>query len=152
VAWSQQDAAYAGLEMAVNLSPRQVADPGLVRAVARTLAETGLEAVRLCLEITETAIINDADVARATLASLKELGVRLVLDDFGTGYSSLSHAKHFPIDTLKIDRSFVDGLGRDPEDAAIVAAVLSMGRALAQGYLFSRPLEADAVTALLARC
>jgi diguanylate cyclase (GGDEF)-like protein/PAS domain S-box-containing protein len=174
VEWGELSPAAAQLEVAVNLSPRQVADAGLVEDVARILEMTGLDPARLSLEITETAIINDATTARATLDRLKALGVRLVLDDFGTGYSSLSHAKHFPIDTLKIDRSFVDGLGSDVEDSAIVAAVISMGRALglmvvaegvetqaqadqlwslgcplAQGYHFARPLAADAMTAML---
>jgi diguanylate cyclase (GGDEF)-like protein len=174
VEWGELSPAAARLEVAVNLSPRQVADAGLVEDVTRILHMTGLDPARLSLEITETAIINDATTARATLDQLKALGVSLVLDDFGTGYSSLSHAKHFPIDTLKIDRSFVDGLGSDVEDSAIVAAVISMGRALgltvvaegvetqaqaeqlwslgcplAQGYHFARPLGADAITALL---
>ena len=172
--WSEVSEAGAELEIAVNLSPRQVADPSLVEDVAHVLEATGLEPARLSLEITETAIINDADATGVTLVRLKELGVHLVLDDFGTGYSSLSHAKHFPIDQLKIDRSFVDGLGRDAGDSAIVAAVISMGRALdlsvvaegveteaqaeqlwslgcplAQGYLFARPLSAEAAAKLL---
>jgi diguanylate cyclase (GGDEF)-like protein/PAS domain S-box-containing protein len=163
-----------GLGISVNLSPRQVSDPGLVEAVAATLEGTGLEPGRLSLEITETVLINDGPSALQTLSRLKDLGVRLVLDDFGTGYSSLSHVKHFPIDVLKIDRSFVDGLGRDPEDSAIVTAVISMGRALgvhvvaegveteqqvlqlrslgcpfAQGYHFARPLTPQAVTEFL---
>ena len=163
-----------GLGISVNLSPRQVSDPGLVETVARTLERTGLDPARLSLEITETVLINDGPSALQTLSRLKELGVRLVLDDFGTGYSSLSHVKHFPIDVLKIDRSFVDGLGRDPEDSAIVTAVISMGRALgvhvvaegveteqqvlqlrslgcpfAQGYHFARPLTPQAVTEFL---
>ena len=163
------------LTISVNLSSRQVSDPGVVRTVSDVLADTGLDPQRLSLEITETVLIDDADAALETLGRLKELGVRLVLDDFGTGYSSLSHVKRFPIDVLKIDRSFIDGLGRDPEDSAIVTAVISMGRALgvnivaegveteeqaahlralgcnlAQGSLFARPLPPDEAAALAA--
>jgi EAL domain-containing protein (putative c-di-GMP-specific phosphodiesterase class I) len=163
-----------GLEMAVNLSPRQFSHPGLVPSVAAALEETGLRPSRLSLEITETVLIDNADLALQTLERLKALGVRLVLDDFGTGYSSLSHLKRFPIDIVKIDRSFVDGLGADPGDSAIVSAVISMGLAmgvgivaegvetdaqadtlralgcpLAQGFLFARPLDAEAAGALM---
>ena len=163
------------LKISVNLSPRQVSHPSLVDSLAEVLEETGLEAGRLQLEITETVLIDDTDVALETLNDLKALGVGLVLDDFGTGYSSLAYVKRFPIDMLKIDRSFVDGLSRGgSEDAAIVSAVISMGRALrvnvvaegvetreqatqlrtlgcefAQGFLYARPLGADAVADFL---
>jgi diguanylate cyclase (GGDEF)-like protein/PAS domain S-box-containing protein len=163
-----------GLEIAVNLSPRQFSHPGLVPSVAAALERTGLDPTLLSLEITETVLIDNADLALHTLQRLKDLGVRLVLDDFGTGYSSLSHLKRFPIDLVKIDRSFVDGLGDDAGDSAIVSAVISMGLAmgvgivaegvetaaqaatlralgcpLAQGFLFARPLDAEAAGELM---
>jgi EAL domain-containing protein (putative c-di-GMP-specific phosphodiesterase class I) len=154
----------SSLRISVNLSPRQLSDPGLVDSVQAVLRVTGLAPDRLSLEITESAFADDPARALDVLQRLKELGVRLELDDFGTGYSSLTYVRMFPIDALKIDRSFVGGLCSSPEDAAIVAAVISMGRALgvnvvaegvesedqatllqtlgctlAQGYLFSRP-------------
>jgi EAL domain-containing protein (putative c-di-GMP-specific phosphodiesterase class I) len=146
-----------------------------VDTVAEVLEQTGLEPGRLNLEITETVLIDDTRTALDTLNGLKALGVGLVLDDFGTGYSSLAYVRRFPIDMLKIDRSFIDGLVRDAEDEAIVTAVISMGRALhvnvvaegvetteqaaqlqslgcnfAQGYLFARPLAPAAIDELLA--
>jgi diguanylate cyclase (GGDEF)-like protein/PAS domain S-box-containing protein len=164
------------LRISVNLSPRQLSDPGLVDSVQAVLAVSGLAPERLSLEITESAFADDLARALDVLQRLKTLGVLLELDDFGTGYSSLTYVRMFPIDALKIDRSFVDGLCSSSEDAAIVAAVISMGRALgvrvvaegvesqdqasvlqtlgctlAQGYLFSRPVPADALAGLLAR-
>ena len=166
VAW--RDAGGPGeppLSVSVNLSARQIARSDIVAAVTRILARTGLEAGLLDLEITERVLLEDAEASAGVLRELKAVGVRLVLDDFGTGYSSLSYLKRFTIDALKIDRSFVDGLGGDAENAAIVNAVLSMARALdvgvtaegvetreqlaslrgsgcayAQGYLFSQPI------------
>jgi EAL domain-containing protein (putative c-di-GMP-specific phosphodiesterase class I) len=139
------------------------------------LRVTGLAPDRLSLEITESAFSDDPARALDVLQRLKLLGVRLELDDFGTGYSSLTYVRMFPIDALKIDRSFVNGLCSSPEDAAIVAAVISMGRALgvhvvaegvesedqaavlqtlgctlAQGYHFSRPVPPSALAALVA--
>ncbi|MEZ0360046.1 EAL domain-containing protein [Mycobacterium sp. SA01] len=158
-----------GLEsfkMAVNLSPLQVADAGLVRLVADVIAGSGLPPECLELEITETALMNDAASAVEILESLKGLGVSLSIDDFGTGYSSLSYLKRFPVDTLKIDQSFVADLN-DSDDDAIVKAIISLAAALklgtvaegvetagpagrlvelgcglAQGYYFARPAPA----------
>jgi diguanylate cyclase (GGDEF)-like protein/PAS domain S-box-containing protein len=162
--------------VSVNLSPRQVADAGLAGTVAAILTETGLEPSRLNLEITETVLLQDTDGALETLQELRALGVAIVLDDFGTGFSSLSYVKRFPIDMLKIDRSFVEGLARDPEDYAIVSAVISMGQALgvgvvaegvetheqaaqlrslgctlAQGFLFAKPLDPSTAADLIRR-
>jgi diguanylate cyclase (GGDEF)-like protein len=120
----------AGLVMNVNLSARQFAEPCLAARVARALEEHGLAPGLLQLEITETTAMEDAQAAVETMHRLKDLGVRLAIDDFGTGYSSLSYLKRFPVDTLKIDRGFTDGLGRDPEDTAIVHAVIALGRSL----------------------
>lgn len=121
---------YPDLKVSVNLSAAEFAQTGLVEAVARTLRETGLEAAALELEITEGVIMADAATTITTLRELKRLGVRLAIDDFGTGYSSLSYLKRFPVDTLKIDKAFVDGVGSDPEDEAIVRAMIGVAQAL----------------------
>ncbi|HSH58638.1 MAG TPA: EAL domain-containing protein, partial [Acidimicrobiales bacterium] len=118
------------LTMAVNVSARQLARSELVELVSSALAESGLEAAALELEITESAIMADVLAAIAALGRLRDLGVSLAIDDFGTGYSSLNYLKRFPINCIKIDRAFVDGLGRDSGDAAIAAAAVGMGRAL----------------------
>jgi diguanylate cyclase (GGDEF)-like protein/PAS domain S-box-containing protein len=161
--------------VAVNLSALQLMHPPLVEMVTRVLGESGLPADCLTLEITESALMEAAESTLATLQRLKELGVRLSLDDFGTGYASLSYLRRFPVDGLKIDRSFVRGLGEDPQDTAIVEAVIALARALGrsvtaegverpvqieqlrslgcqtgQGYHFARPLEPAAIDALLA--
>jgi diguanylate cyclase (GGDEF)-like protein/PAS domain S-box-containing protein len=121
--------------ISVNLSTRQLAHPGLVGLVADTLEETGLDPGSLCLEITETALMQDADRAIGLLEDLKALGVSLSLDDFGTGYSSLSYLRRFPVDEVKVDRSFVDGLVDRPGDASIVAAVRDVTRTLGLGLV-----------------
>jgi diguanylate cyclase (GGDEF)-like protein len=118
------------LEMAVNLSARQVLDPSLPRLVRAALREHDLPAPALALEITESDLIEDAAGAMALLSEVRTLGVRLMLDDFGTGFSSLSYLKRFPVDALKIDRSFVAGLGVDSGDRAIVAAIVGVAQAL----------------------
>ena len=117
------------LRVAVNVSPRQLLAPGLSQGVARVLATTGLEADALCLEITETALLGDAESSRIVLGELQAAGVHIALDDFGTGYSSLTHLKRFPVDTLKIDRSFVEGLGHSEHDRAIVSAAVDLANA-----------------------
>src|SRR5207244_9325089 len=108
------------LRVSVNLSPRQLAEPDVVETVERALADSGLDPALLSLEITETMLLTDTTAAMETLARVKALGVRLDLDDFGTGYSSLTYVRQFPIGALKIDRSFVAGLGESVEHAAIV--------------------------------
>jgi diguanylate cyclase (GGDEF)-like protein/PAS domain S-box-containing protein len=150
--------------VSVNLSSRQFQYPELVSDVADALQRAHLDSASLCLELTESIAMRDAESAIGTLRALKELGVRLAIDDFGTGYSSLAYLKRFPIDRLKIDRSFVDGLGHDPQDEAIVASILAvagglglevvgegietatqrvrlaeLGCPLGQGYFFARP-------------
>ena len=129
----------------------------------------------LCLELTESVFMEDVDYFGRTLASLKALGVDLAIDDFGTGYSSLSYLKRFPVDAVKVDRAFVDGLGTDPHDSALVAAIVAMADALglevtaegvetqdqlailkrlqcrrAQGFYLARPMPADAMSRLVA--
>jgi diguanylate cyclase (GGDEF)-like protein/PAS domain S-box-containing protein len=151
----------------VNLSARQIDHPEIVATVQRILEDTGLPPASLTLEITESALMHDASSALRVLRALKDLGVTLAIDDFGTGYSSLSHLQRFPLDILKIDKSFVDELGNDSGGAEIVAAVVKLAHALglqviaegvetepqlaalaglgcdfAQGYLFSRPAPA----------
>lgn len=121
---------YPDLKISVNLSAAEFAQAGLAETIAQILHETGLEASALELEITEGVIMADAATTITTLRELKQLGVRLAIDDFGTGYSSLSYLKRFPVDTLKIDKAFVDGMGSDPEDEAIVRAMIGVGQAL----------------------
>ena len=116
--------------VAVNLSARQFEQPGLVQMVTDVLKETGFEAQRLCLEITETTLMSRAQSALDTLNALKALGVSLAVDDFGTGYSSLAYLMRFPVDTLKIDKSMVDGLPHDTHAYAIVSAVLGLANAM----------------------
>ena len=117
-------------QIAVNLSARQLADPGLVADVAAAIADAGIPAASLCLEITESVLMEDASTALVTLQSLDALGIDLYIDDFGTGYSSLAYLRRFPVDGVKVDRSFVDGLGREAEDSAIVAAIVSLAHTL----------------------
>ena len=116
--------------LAVNVSARQFCDPSLIDAVRTVLAETGLEPSRLCLEITETVLMEDVETAIEALLGLRLLGVQLAIDDFGTGYSSLSYLKKFPVQAVKIDRAFVAGLGIDPAADAIVSAVVNLSHAL----------------------
>jgi diguanylate cyclase (GGDEF)-like protein/PAS domain S-box-containing protein len=166
--WHAADPDRRPLDIAVNLSAQQLADPNLTSVIADILADTGLDPTTLTLEVTETAVMSDADTALGVLLALKGLGIRLAIDDFGTGYSSLVYLKRFPVDELKIDRSFVDGLGREPEDTAIVTSIVSLARTLglqviaegvetagqrdvllslgcplAQGFLFARPIPAE---------
>ncbi|MHB8682220.1 MAG: putative bifunctional diguanylate cyclase/phosphodiesterase [Acidimicrobiales bacterium] len=159
----------------VNLSARQVEHPKIVETVEHILSDTGVSPDRLTLEITESALMQDARSALGVLRALKDLGVTLAIDDFGTGYSSLGYLQRFPLDVLKIDKGFVDGLGTDPGGAEIVSAVIGLAHALglqviaegvenelqleelrrlgcdyAQGFLFSRPVPADQLAATFA--
>jgi diguanylate cyclase (GGDEF)-like protein len=154
-----------GPRVHVNLSARQLGAPGIVGSVADVLAETGIHPGSVCLEVPENALTQDPVASGAVLAGLKRLGVQLAIDDFGTASSSLPHLRDLAIDHIKIDRSFVAGLGPDPEDSAIVAAIISITHSLgmeavaegvetveqvaelkalqcdvAQGHLFSRPV------------
>jgi EAL domain-containing protein (putative c-di-GMP-specific phosphodiesterase class I) len=116
--------------MSVNLSARQCTHPDLVATFGEILARTRADPAAVSLEITETALMEDIELSTVTLSALKELGLRLALDDFGTGYSSLRALQHFPVDVVKIDRSFIEPIERDPQEAAIVAAVISLSHAL----------------------
>jgi diguanylate cyclase (GGDEF)-like protein/PAS domain S-box-containing protein len=158
----------------VNLSPRQMLDGHFVDLVRDVLKQTGARPDLLVLEVTESAVMDDPG-ASDVLHALRQLGARLALDDFGTGYSSLTYLKRFPVDAIKIDRSFVAGLGRDPDDEAIVASVVSLARSVgktvvaegvetaaqlavlrglrvdqAQGFLWSQPLPAEQFESWLA--
>ena len=157
------------LAMNVNVSPRQLADPILPRTVARVLRETGVDPDSVCLELTENALMQEQSAGDA-LAALRRLGVHISIDDFGTGYSSLAYLKQFPVTALKIDRTFIAGLGADVEDTSIVEAIVTLAHALgliavaegletpaqlealrmigcdyAQGFLLGRPLPAELI-------
>jgi diguanylate cyclase (GGDEF)-like protein/PAS domain S-box-containing protein len=163
-----QDAGYAPLPIAVNVSAVQFKEKNFLELVASVLAETGLDPQYLQLELTESATMQDIEFTILMLESLKQMGVGLAIDDFGTGYSSLSYLKRFPIDTLKVDRSFVQDITTDPDGAAITSAIISMAKSLKQkviaegvetieqfeflrqhgcdqiqGYYFSEPLSAE---------
>jgi diguanylate cyclase (GGDEF)-like protein/PAS domain S-box-containing protein len=161
--------------ISVNLSARQFRQPDLVDAIRSAVTEAGVSAAMLGVEVTESALIDDPEKASVTLSRLKDMGLAISIDDFGTGYSSLSYLKRFPIDCLKIDRTFVRDIATDPDDAAIVTAIITMAQSLkldvvaegvenqeqldflrargcaaAQGFFFSRPLPAEAVRSMLA--
>jgi EAL domain-containing protein (putative c-di-GMP-specific phosphodiesterase class I) len=129
-AWTNAERGISPLDMSVNVSGRQLAQgSGLVETVRLALDESGVEPTALVLEVTESALMDDAEAALRVLDELKSLGVRIAIDDFGTGYSSLVYLKRFPVDLLKVDRSFVAGLGNDHDDAAIVHSVIELAHA-----------------------
>jgi EAL domain-containing protein (putative c-di-GMP-specific phosphodiesterase class I) len=163
-------------QLRVNFAAAQIQRDDSIAVVRAALRESGLPPERLCLEITESAVMNDLDRSGETLERLKEIGVTLAVDDFGTGFSSLAYLKMFPVDVLKIDRAFVSGLGGDPEDTAFVRSIVSLAEALglevvaegvetdeqvsalvelgctrAQGYLFARPGPPSELRTLLSR-
>jgi diguanylate cyclase (GGDEF)-like protein/PAS domain S-box-containing protein len=127
-AWER--AGYGAIRIAVNLSARQFAQPGLVADIERVLAETGLAPGCLDIELTETLVMEDVEGAIRTMGELKGMGVKLSIDDFGTGYSSLSYLRRFPVDVLKIDRSFVRDITSSEDDAAMVSAIIELARGL----------------------
>ena len=127
--WQPRDRTKAPIALSVNLAARQLMAPDLCDVVRSALEASGLDPSLLCLEITESALLKDAAPSARALHGLKALGVRIGVDDFGTGFSSLTYLKRFPVDVLKIDRSFVKGLGRDREDRAIVASVVDLAHA-----------------------
>jgi EAL domain-containing protein (putative c-di-GMP-specific phosphodiesterase class I) len=128
--WTRSNPARRPLSVSVNLSALQFAQYRLAEDVAATLKSTGLPAAQLCLEITETVLMTDTVATTATLDTLRRLGVRVAIDDFGTGYSSLSYLKRFPVDVVKLDRAFIEGLVTDPVDTEIAAAVVRLAAAL----------------------
>ena len=164
-----------GLSMSVNLSARQFSQPDLLPQIQQILHDTELEAGTLKLEITESVVMENAEAATIMLQNMKALGVQLSIDDFGTGYSSLSYLHRFPIDTLKIDRSFVSRMGVNGENSEIVQAIITLARSMkmdaiaegvetaiqleqlramqceqGQGYFFSKPVDSEAASRLLA--
>ncbi|MCU1389141.1 MAG: hypothetical protein JWL72_2479 [Ilumatobacteraceae bacterium] len=164
----------ATLSMAVNLSVRQMLATGVVALIREVLGRTGIDPADLCLELTESVFMEDVAYFGSVLADIKAIGVDLAIDDFGTGYSSLSYLKRFPVDRVKIDRAFVDGLGVDAHDTALVAAIVAMAGALdlaitaegvetcdqlaelrrlgvsrAQGFLLARPMPAEELTRMI---
>ena len=128
-----QAAAWSDVDLSVNLSPFQFRNRGLAAEIGEILRATGLPGSRLELEVTESVLLHDTDQALAILTALKELGIRLAMDDFGTGYSSLSYLQRFPFDNIKIDQSFVRDLFVSGDSAAIIRAVISLGRSLGVG-------------------
>lgn len=165
-AWRQSG--IDGLNMSVNLSGRRLDEPRLAATVTEVLDETGLPPRLLTLELTETALLHGTPQARQDMFDLHDMGVRFALDDFGTGYSSLSHLKRFPIDVIKVDKSFIQAMVDDSDTASIVNAIISMAHALKmtvvaegvetreqllylraykcdrfQGYLLARPLAPE---------
>ena len=164
------------IKLSVNIAPAQLADPWLAQKIVRCLAETGFSANRLVVEVTESSLFADMELARTIAASLKNQGIRLALDDFGTGFSSLAHLRSLPFDVIKIDRTFTATIHRDPQSAAIVravaslakaldvpvtvegiedaathAAVLGFGCAVGQGWYFGKPMTAEQAAELLDR-
>jgi diguanylate cyclase (GGDEF)-like protein len=172
--WQDQAPGFDPLVVSVNLSARQLAHPDLVSTIATAIARNRLDPATLVFEVTESTLMSDPGLAVTILHALRALGVRIAVDDFGTGHSSLGYLKQLPVDCLKIDRSFVSGLGVDPDDRAIVGAVVSMGHALGltvtaegvetleqldaleslgcdvgQGFYFAKPQPGDVVAALV---
>jgi diguanylate cyclase (GGDEF)-like protein/PAS domain S-box-containing protein len=153
VAWNKEFGGETPLVMSVNLSARQFRDARLLTDIQKALRESGLDARLLKLEITESVAVHDLEGTANKLEALKELGVQLAIDDFGTGYSWLAYLKRFPIDTLKIDRSFIERIDHDLQDAAIVKSVVSMARSLHLNVIGegieSQSQPAESITALL---
>jgi diguanylate cyclase (GGDEF)-like protein/PAS domain S-box-containing protein len=172
--WHERMSGESPISLSVNLSGKQISWSGLTKHVSRVLKDTGLDGRWLRLEITETVMMDDADPTHAVLSELKELNVSLDIDDFGLGYSSLRYLHRFPIDSLKIDRSFVENVHERPESEAIVRTILALAEnigvtvvaegvetaeelaflkevncPLAQGHLFSRPISHDEMTPLI---
>jgi len=149
--WATFIGAERGLQIAVNLSPRQFNDPKLALMVAQALKETGLPPRLLELEITETLAMQHTHITLTTLKRLKKLGVSIAIDDFGTGYSSLAYLKRFPVDKVKIDRTFVAEAPKDREEGAIVSAIVALAHAL-DIEVIAEGVENDAQRDFLQRC
>jgi EAL domain-containing protein (putative c-di-GMP-specific phosphodiesterase class I) len=174
VRWGAQRDDQEPLFVSVNLSPRQLRSADLPQIVAKVLHDTGLNPKQLHLELTETAVLGDESLASALLSQLRNSGVQVWLDDFGTGFSGLSHLRRVPIDGVKIDRSFIADILRDPDDLALTTAIIAMAHSLgiiviaegveregqydllrerdcdlAQGYLLGHPLPAAEFMKLL---
>jgi EAL domain-containing protein (putative c-di-GMP-specific phosphodiesterase class I) len=163
-----------GVGMAVNVSARQLDTDEFVTEVRDVLEQTGLDPGALTIEITETTLMSNAEETARRLVAIKELGVRIAIDDFGTGYSSLAYLQRFPVDALKIDRSFISRVSQDPEGETLIRTLVQLGKSLSietlaegieqsrelsllkeehcdsgQGFLFARPLDPDACESFL---
>jgi EAL domain-containing protein (putative c-di-GMP-specific phosphodiesterase class I) len=174
--WQTRYPDAEGMKVSVNLSAKQLQHHDLVLEVDEALTRSGLNSASLVLEITESVLMSDVDVARERIRDLKRLGVQVAIDDFGTGYSSLSYLRRFDLDVLKIDRYFIEGVHFASEEAALVRAIIDLGKSLhmqvvaegvevveqltelqalecdlAQGYLFSRPQAPDEMERWLAQ-
>jgi EAL domain-containing protein (putative c-di-GMP-specific phosphodiesterase class I) len=174
--WQQSDPDAPPIGIAVNLSPRQLVGPDLLGHIQAAIRSSGIDPSTLRLELTENSLLEDNEAVEASLASLKAIGTRLVLDDFGIGFSSLGYLKRLPLSAIKLDRSFVENLTEDADDAAIVRAVTQMADALginvvaegveseeqlrevealgcgyAQGFYYTEPVPAGEVEALLSQ-
>jgi EAL domain-containing protein (putative c-di-GMP-specific phosphodiesterase class I) len=172
--WQEQFPAKPPLTISVNISGKQFAQPDLVKQIEQILQETGLDGSSLKLEITESVLVDNAEAALAILKQLQALGIQLAIDDFGTGYSSLSYLHRLPIDTLKIDRSFVNNVDSDPEKIEIICTIIALAWNLGmnvvaegvetkkqmyqlqalkcefgQGYFFSKPVDSQMVEGLI---
>jgi EAL domain-containing protein (putative c-di-GMP-specific phosphodiesterase class I) len=175
-AWQQRFPGHAALALTVNLSARQLREDGLIVDVTEALEESGLDAGSLVLEITESLVVEDSDGMVERLQQLRRLGVRVAIDDFGTGYSSLSYLSEFPIEEVKIDRSFINSMVEKPRDRSIVRSTIAMAHELGlvvvaegvetetqlemlrsdgcdriQGYLIAKPMSGSALTKFLGR-
>lgn len=173
-AW--QDAGFRSFKIAVNISGHQLEQPGFMDMVDRLIRKTGVDPAQMEFELTESVVMDKADMTIVTLTDLRTRGIRLCIDDFGTGYSSLSYLKHFPMDRIKIDRSFVTDIRTNTDDAAIVDMIIAIGKSLglrvlaegvenkeqfdflkahgcteAQGYFFARSMAAEDLTAVLSK-
>ena len=174
--WQREGAVPAGFTMSVNVAPQQLLGEGMVGELQAIVARSGLEPDRLVVEVTEGAMVHDTDEVLAVLTALRSLGVRVAIDDFGTGYSSLAYLQKLPVDILKVDKSFVDGIDGDAEQSALPHAIIRLAQTLhltavaegverptqaerlrrlgcerAQGFLFSPPVPAASLPALLVR-
>jgi EAL domain-containing protein (putative c-di-GMP-specific phosphodiesterase class I) len=174
--WHNMFPDYSGLTMSINLSNRQFSQTDLVRQIQSVIEETGVKGDSIRLEITESMVMGDVDAAIDLMLRLKSLDLKLGIDDFGTGYSSLSYLHRFPMDTLKVDKSFVGRLEDSDEDRAIIHTILTLGQKLGmevvaegvetleqinllkaegcdygQGYYFAKPLPSEAAQELLSQ-
>jgi predicted signal transduction protein with EAL and GGDEF domain len=172
--WQDTQPEEWSLNLSINLSPRQLHEPDIVREVVDALTITGFDPTHLTLEITETALMHDTTLVRTRLEALRSAGARIALDDFGTGYSSLSYLRSFPIDMLKVDKSFIDDISSGSDRANLARGIIELGKtmqldivaegiedplqvvellrlhcSMGQGYHFSRPLPADALSRYL---
>jgi EAL domain-containing protein (putative c-di-GMP-specific phosphodiesterase class I) len=172
--WQHAHPDSEALNLSIDLSARQLYQPDVVAQVVKALHATGFDAANLTLEITETALMHDTATTSARLRELRALGARIALDDFGTGYSSLSHLRNFPIDVLKVDKSFIDDIASGSEKANLARGIIELGRTMnldivaegiehpvqvaelvrlqcrmGQGFHFARALPADELTRYL---